>query len=82
MSTRIKILLLAGMIMGMFTTIPAEAQSIPQSQGRIIRINYNKVRGKFNTMFKECVGAGRANEGLRADREQQLAVAKKACDFK
>ncbi len=70
------------MIMGMFTTIPAEAQSIPQSQGRIIRINYNKVRGKFNTMFKECVGAGRANEGLRADWEQQLAVAKKACDFK
>ena len=24
-------------------------------------------------MFKECIGAGRANEGLRADWQQQLA---------
>jgi xylan 1,4-beta-xylosidase len=33
-------------------------------------------------MFKECIGAGRANEGLRADWEQQLAMVKKECDFK
>jgi len=33
-------------------------------------------------MFKECIGAGRANEGLRADWQQQLAVVKKECDFK
>jgi xylan 1,4-beta-xylosidase len=33
-------------------------------------------------MFKECVGAGRANEGLRADWQQQLAYVKKECDFK
>ena len=28
-------------------------------------------------MFKECIGAGRANEGLRADWQQQLAPLKK-----
>jgi len=49
---------------------------------RTITIDYNKASGKFNTMFKECVGAGRANEGLRADWQQQLAYVKKQCDFK
>ena len=49
---------------------------------RIIKVDYNKSVGKMNTMFKECVGAGRANEGLRADWQQQLALVKKECDFK
>jgi len=34
---------------------------------RVISLDFNQVKGSFNTMFKECVGAGRANEGLRAD---------------
>ena len=51
-------------------------------QERVISTNYNKEKGLLNTMFKECVGAGRANEGLRADWQQQLAYVKKACDFK
>ena len=49
---------------------------------RTITIDYNKASGKLNTMFKECVGAGRANEGLRADWQQQLTYVKKQCDFK
>lgn len=49
---------------------------------RIINLDFNKVKGAFNTMFKECVGAGRANEGLRADWQQQLAYVKKECGFK
>ncbi len=49
---------------------------------RIIKVDYNKSAGKMNTMFKECIGAGRANEGLRADWQQQLALVKKECDFK
>ena len=52
------------------------------STDRIIKVDYNKSVGKMNTMFKECVGAGRANEGLRADWQQQLAMVKKECDFK
>ena len=49
---------------------------------RTINIDCNKTSGKLNTVFKECVGAGRANEGLRADWQQQLAYVKKQCDFK
>lgn len=52
------------------------------SNSRSITIDYNKSAGKLNTMFKECIGAGRANEGLRADWQQQLAMTKKDCDFK
>jgi len=49
---------------------------------RIININFDQVKGPLNTMFKECVGAGRANEGLRADWQHQLAYVKKECGFK
>jgi len=49
---------------------------------RIIAIDYNKVKGNLNTMFNECIGAGRANEGLRADWQQQLAYARKECGFR
>ncbi|PKB16434.1 glycoside hydrolase [Flavobacterium sp. 5] len=52
------------------------------SNNRIIKVDCNKSDGKMNMMFKECIGAGRANEGLRADWQQQLAMAKKECDFK
>ena len=51
-------------------------------QERIIHIDFSKTAGPLNTMFKECVGAGRANEGLRADWQQQLAYVKKECGFK
>jgi xylan 1,4-beta-xylosidase len=53
-----------------------------KSLEKIISVNFNKEKGPLNTMFKECVGAGRANEGLRADWQQQLAYVKKECGFK
>jgi xylan 1,4-beta-xylosidase len=52
-----------------------------EPQERIIKADFRKEKGKLNTSFKECVGAGRANEGLRADWQQQLAIAKKECGF-
>ncbi len=51
-------------------------------QERVINADFSKTAGPLNTMFKECVGAGRANEGLRADWQQQLAYVKKECGFK
>ncbi|MGA1977129.1 MAG: glycoside hydrolase [Bacteroidales bacterium] len=54
--------------------------SVPD--GRVISIDFNKARGNFSTMFKECIGAGRANEGLRADWQRQLAYVKKECGFR
>jgi xylan 1,4-beta-xylosidase len=58
----------------------AFAQSVYSE--RLINLDFNQVKGPLNTMFKECIGAGRANEGLRADWQQQLAYVKKECDFK
>jgi len=54
-------------------------QEMPQ---RIINVDYSVENGTTNALFKQCVGAGRANEGLRADWQQQLAYVKKECDFK
>lgn len=49
---------------------------------RMISLDLNAVEGPFNRMFQECIGAGRANEGLRADWQQQLAFIKKEFGFK
>ncbi len=51
-------------------------------QERVINIDFSKTAGKLNTMFNECVGAGRANEGLRADWQQQLAYVRRECGFR
>lgn len=49
---------------------------------RFINIDYLKSRGRFSNMYNQCIGAGRANEGLRADWQQQLRLIKKEIDFK
>jgi xylan 1,4-beta-xylosidase len=48
---------------------------------RIISADLQQTNGPLNTMFKFCVGAGRANEGLRADWQRQLTIAHKECGF-
>ena len=52
------------------------------SHERNINLDFNQVKGPLNIMFKECVGAGRANEGLRADWQHQLVYVRKQCGFK
>jgi len=48
---------------------------------RMISADILQTNGPLNSMFKRCVGAGRANEGLRADWQQQLAYAHRECGF-
>jgi xylan 1,4-beta-xylosidase len=83
---RMKIIYLLLIILGYLFETSAFAQSNSNNksilQERIVSLDFNKIKGNFNTMFKECIGAGRANEGLRADWQQQLAHVKKECDFK
>lgn len=52
-----------------------------QAETRKINVDVNQVAGPLNTTFKTAIGAGRANEGLRADWQQQLAEIKKDADF-
>jgi xylan 1,4-beta-xylosidase len=49
---------------------------------RSITVDANAVKGPLNRSFNECVGAGRANEGLRADWQGQLREAKKELGFR
>ncbi|MES3022416.1 MAG: glycoside hydrolase [Pseudomonadota bacterium] len=53
-----------------------------QAQHRAIDVNVNAVQGKLDKSFNLAVGAGRANEGLRADWQQQLAEIKRDTGFR
>ncbi|MBW4890006.1 glycoside hydrolase [Mucilaginibacter sp. HMF5004] len=55
------------------------AQVIP---AKTISVDINNVKGPLNRSYRECVGAGRANEGLRADWQRQLRMVKQDCGFK
>ena len=48
---------------------------------RLVSADLRQTNGPLDTMFKRCVGAGRANEGLRADWQRQLASAHRECGF-
>ena len=70
-------------LLSIAVAIHAQKKSaIEKPNNRIINIDIQKVKGSLNTMFKECIGAGRANEGLRADWQRQLAYVKEQCGFK
>jgi xylan 1,4-beta-xylosidase len=66
-------------LVSLYLTNTFAQPSLPE---RIINLDFNQVEGPLNTMFKECVGAGRANEGLRADWQRQLAYVHQECGFK
>jgi xylan 1,4-beta-xylosidase len=53
-----------------------------QTNERFITVDASNVKGNLNTFFNECVGAGRANEGLRADWQRQLRYAKEQLGFR
>jgi xylan 1,4-beta-xylosidase len=52
------------------------------AQQRLIEVNAKAIKGPLNPTFNACVGAGRANEGLRADWQQQLAEVKRDAGFR
>ena len=71
----------AGLLPG-FPAAAEESNDNGSSAGdRIIAVDVNQVQGPLDTSFKACVGAGRANEGLRADWQDQLRVARRECGF-
>ena len=79
MNTKFHILVcVATMLAGTLRTTADTNQIVNE---RLINADLRQVKGPFNTMFKSCVGAGRANEGLRADWQRQLVYAHKECGF-
>ncbi|HEY8993699.1 MAG TPA: hypothetical protein VIM71_03360 [Lacunisphaera sp.] len=49
---------------------------------RAITADWSQVAGPMNRMSQFCVGAGRANEGLRADWQRQLRRVRDDCGFR
>ena len=56
------------------------AQSAPAL--RVIDADFSNSRGTTSRMYNFCVGAGRANEGLRADWQRQLRHVRAECGFR
>ncbi|MET0356774.1 MAG: glycoside hydrolase, partial [Cellvibrio sp.] len=52
------------------------------AQNRAVNVDIQNIKGELNATFKVSIGAGRANEGLRADWQQQLAEVKRDADFR
>jgi xylan 1,4-beta-xylosidase len=63
-------------------TLYIQDQQTNFAPARTIAVDVDSVRGPLDTSFKMCIGAGRANEGLRADWQDQLREAQRECGFK
>jgi xylan 1,4-beta-xylosidase len=60
-----------------------QGQTIDNNKNnRLITVDIDQVKGNLNKSYNFCVGAGRANEGLRADWQWQLRLAKQECGFR
>lgn len=49
---------------------------------RTISVDASRIKGARNEAWNECIGAGRAEEGLRADWQQQLTLIQQTMHFK
>ena len=72
----------AGLRPGLSAAAEASNDNGSGARDRIIAVDVNQIQGPLDTSFKVCVGAGRANEGLRADWQEQLRVARRECGFR
>lgn len=61
---------------------PLVASDAKATTTRQISADIRTVAGPVNRMYQFCVGAGRANEGLRADWQKQLAYTRTECGFR
>ncbi|MFB9841279.1 GH39 family glycosyl hydrolase [Mucilaginibacter ginsenosidivorans] len=73
------ILLLTGCLYLAFTNV-VTAQTVGRQ--RVISVDLNDVKGPLPQSSNLCVGAGRANEGLRADWQRQLKMVHDECGFR
>ncbi len=67
-------------VLAVITGSSLSAHSAPPAE-RVVSADLRARKGPLNAMFKACVGAGRANEGLRADWQRQLTHVQKECGF-
>ena len=66
----------------LLAAIPLPLLAAEPNAERVIEADLAHVRGPMNRMYNFCVGAGRANEGLRADWQRQLRRVRTDCGFR
>ena len=59
----------------------ARAAVGPPAPSRTVAVDFARVKGPTSQVYRQCIGAGRANEGLRADWQRQLAYTQQKCGF-
>jgi xylan 1,4-beta-xylosidase len=59
----------------------AETAAAPPSQ-RVIAADWQEAKGQRADVFRQCIGAGRAAEGLRAAWQEQLKMCEREIGFK
>jgi xylan 1,4-beta-xylosidase len=74
MVRKIKKLFFAGWLLCAVIPLPA--------QQRTISADLDKEAGLRKKVYNECVGAGRASEGLRADWQEHLRLVQQKCNFR
>lgn len=62
--------------------LPGMLSAATPAAPRIIAADLAETRGPMSRMYNFCVGAGRANEGLRADWQRQLRLVHEQCGFR
>lgn len=62
--------------------VAVQAWAQPDNPARLINLDAQQIKGNLNKFFNQSISAGRANEGLRADWQQQLAEIKKDAGFR
>ncbi|MCB8999118.1 MAG: glycoside hydrolase [Bacteroidales bacterium] len=60
----------------------SQTKSSLSTEIRTIEADFNIQKGPVSKVWQECVGAGRANEGLRADWQEQLKLVQDEIGFK
>jgi len=76
----------SGVVIALAVVVPAlSGTAVAQpavTATRTIAVDVARVKGPHDKAFRFCVGAGRANEGLRADWQEQLATVHRECGFR
>ena len=70
------------LVLCLLLALPFNLRAAPVVAPRVIDADLAKPRGAMSRMYNFCVGAGRANEGLRADWQRQLRHAREECGFR
>jgi xylan 1,4-beta-xylosidase len=70
------------LLLGLLISTLSAFTQVPNPVPRVISVNFNQAKGQLNRSYSACIGAGRANEGLRADWQRQLRIAHDECGFK